>query len=220
MGHQLVISQPGTGGVGCRQIRNLLGGVGRLHSVFPVGPGFLPLLPRIDPIGQIGQPCKRADRSLAHGALCQPGSERVDGFEFRNLHCIFRRHHVVGMHHLRHTVEQLDLPRHDAPRAGRQRTVQVVRVRAKKHDLERGFCILNRDAIGSAALRGGAMLAHRHLDSDNLGKIGPANASPSAPVNSRLRQGKSEVDRSFNIQRSQDSGRFRPHPRQRLDLGK
>jgi hypothetical protein len=119
------------------------------------------------------------------------------------------------MGHLRHPVEQLDPPRHHAPRARGQETLQVVAARVEEHQFEPGGRVVDLHPVGPAP-RGRAVAADRDLHRRGAGDRDVADRGFERAVDAPLRQGQKQVLGRFDRQPREVLRRFRSDPVQRL----
>ncbi len=175
MRKQLIIGQPQPRRRSRRKIGltfRRMGGVSRCSEIRPV---LARLQRSVDPFGKIRQACQCAPRRLSHLLLRDPGRQRVDRFVLRNLGLFSDRQDMVGVNHLCHAVENLDLAGHQTALAGRQLLFQPILAGMKEDELKGRGLVLHVDPVGPALLAGRKMQADLDLNGHRRGGLNVAD---------------------------------------------
>ncbi len=130
----------------------------------PIRPILLRTLVRIDPFCQFRRPRQRTLRRLVGGFLGHALGQMINGLKLGQVPGFVWRHHMVGMHHLRHAIEHLQLTGHHTPRPLRQDLVQIFAPRVKEHQLEICLAVFDMDTVGAAAIAGRTVRTNRDLN--------------------------------------------------------
>ena len=140
----------------------------------------------------------------------------VNGFEQRQFIRLAFAQNMIRMHHLRDTVEKLDLARDNARLACGQHLGQVITTRMKEHKLETGLRILDVDPVSPALIPRRTVVAHCDFDGQNLGQFGTLNRLDRTSINHRIGQREQQITRRFYVQVLQVLGNLGPDTVQRL----
>ena len=120
MRHQLVIGQTRARRCISGQIIRARGRMGHGHGAVPIRPAGLGFLRRVNPFGQLRHPRQGPLHSARHQLLRHARRQRIHRLECGNGAGLGQGQHMIGMHHLRHAIKQLDPPRYNAGLPGGQ----------------------------------------------------------------------------------------------------
>ena len=200
MREQFIIGQPQPRRGGLRQIGRPGGGMHRCHGCAPVRPAFARFQRAIDPLRQIRGALHRRGCSLGDGFLRQTRDQRIDRLIGGKLARFFRAQHMVGMHHLRNAIEQLDPARDQAALTGGQQLLQEIAARMKVDQLKFQPRIPHHHAVRAALGAGRKMRPHLDLDRQRHRGDHVADRGFAAAVHTRSGQQEQQILRALHAQ--------------------
>ncbi|OIQ65670.1 hypothetical protein GALL_527680 [mine drainage metagenome] len=190
----------------------------RGHRRFPLRPPLARLQRLVDPLRQVRRPRQRRGHRLRHQLLRDARRQRIDRLKSGQFARLLRPQNMVGMYHLRDTVENLHPTRDEPPMPGRQQLLQKIATRMKEHQLKLDLRIAHHNAVGPTLAAWRKMRANLHLDRHHRWRHHFANRGLPCPVNTGMRQRKQQIARALDPQPREIISGFRADALQRLQI--